>query len=90
MHRYPWFIVLMLTIFLLPAGLAAAQRPIDVAFEIADADKNGLISEAEWHTEMQKRFEAADSNHDGNLSKEEVQASQAKLRERFKNRLKSD
>ena len=70
---------------LLTAGLALAwQRPIDTLFQTADSDHNNLISEAEWHAAMQKRFEAIDANHDGNLSRDELEQSRDALRERFR------
>jgi len=63
----------------------AREKPMDIIFNLADADQNGLISETEWHTAMQKRLEAIDINHDGNISREELESA----KEGFRNKMRS-
>lgn len=71
---------------LFPGSFAMGQgKPVDMLFKTADTDGNGLISEAEWHAAMQKRFEATDTNHDGNISREELEKSKETMREKFRN-----
>jgi Ca2+-binding EF-hand superfamily protein len=74
-----------LIIILMMSGCATAQqKPLGVIYEATDTDGNGLISEAEWHAAAQKRFELLDTNRDGNISKEEMEAGKATMKERFK------
>lgn len=82
------FIAVVL-VLLTACSAAAREKPLDVAFEAADANHDNLISNEEWHAALQRRFEAIDKNHDGRLSREELQESRETLRERFKSRLKS-
>ena len=83
-------VVIISLSFLLSESLAApfaatGEKPIDVFFNNADTDGNGLISEVEWHTAMQKRLENIDTNHDGNISREELEKSKETMRENFRN-----
>lgn len=77
---------LLFAALLLSGTLAMArERPLDLIYAGADADGNGLISEAEWHAAMQKRFEAMDLNGDGNISKEEMEKAKESARDKFRN-----
>ena len=71
---------------LLPASNAdaARERPLDVIFNAADSDGNGMVSENEWHAAMQQRFETMDIDGDGSISREEMEQSKDTARERFK------
>lgn len=72
-------------ILILPANMALArEKPVDVLFQMSDSDGNGLISEAEWHAAMQKRMETVDTNHDGNLSRDEFELARQTIRERMR------
>lgn len=72
-------------ILILPANMALArEKPADLLFQMSDSDGNGLISEAEWHSAMQKRMETVDTNHDGNLSREEFDQARQTIRERMR------
>jgi Ca2+-binding EF-hand superfamily protein len=53
-----------------------------------DKDKDGFISktEAAGHPMLAKRFDAIDSNKDGKLSKEELQAAHQAMREKHRER----
>lgn len=82
-------LVLVSMLFITSAALATQQRPLELIFSKTDSDGNGLISETEWHTAMQQRFEETDSNHDGNISRDEIEASKKSLRERFQQMRKS-
>nr|WP_320048199.1 EF-hand domain-containing protein [uncultured Desulfuromonas sp.] len=63
---------------------SSGQRPLDVLYNAADSDGNGLISESEWHTVMQKRFEEMDTNGDQQVSLEEMAASRDTAKQRFR------
>lgn len=65
-----------------PAG-AVGNRPVDLLFNSADTDHNNLVSEAEYHAAMQRRFEQLDRNKDGNLSPQELEDARSTARERF-------
>nr|WP_320115644.1 hypothetical protein [uncultured Desulfuromonas sp.] len=43
-----------------------------------------MISETEWHTVMQKRFEEMDTNDDNQVSLEEMAASRETAKQRFR------
>lgn len=62
----------------------AREKPLDILFNMADTDQNGLISETEWHAAMQKRLEAIDTNHDGSISREEMEASKENFRDKMR------
>lgn len=65
-------------------ALSSGQRPMDMLYNAADSDGNGLISETEWHTVMQKRFEEIDTNDDSQVSLEEMAASRETAKQRFR------
>lgn len=76
--------VLLVALLLGPTTAFSAQgRATDIIFEMADADHNQLISEAEYHAAMQRRFEQLDTNRDGNLTKQEMDQARANARERL-------
>ena len=54
-------------------SFAVGSQPFEAIFTTTDIDKNGHISENEWHTAMQKRFEQIDVNGDHQISRSEVQ-----------------
>jgi len=64
-------------------AFSAQGRATEVIFEMADADHNQLISEAEYHAAMQRRFEQLDTNKDGNLTRQEMDEARANARERL-------
>lgn len=64
----------------------AREKPLDILFNAADTDGNGLISESEWHAAMQKRLEALDTNGDGNISREEFEKAGETMRDKIRNR----
>jgi Ca2+-binding EF-hand superfamily protein len=67
---------------ILTMNMAMASEPLKPnLFDRADADKNGMISEEEWHAAMQKRFDAVDKNKDGKLSHDEWQEMRETVRE---------
>jgi Ca2+-binding EF-hand superfamily protein len=78
------FSLTLLVIACSASQVLAWQKPVDVLFKAADVDRNGAISEAEWHGAMQKRFEAMDANRDGTLSRAEMDAAKETMRERFR------
>jgi Ca2+-binding EF-hand superfamily protein len=73
--------VLILTMAM---SASARQKPLDVMFQADDTDGNGLVSKAEWQAAAEKRFELLDTNKDGNISKEEMDAGKDTLKDRFK------
>jgi Ca2+-binding EF-hand superfamily protein len=76
--------VVFMLILTMTMSVSARQKPLDVIFQADDTDGNGLVSEAEWHAAAQKRFELLDTNKDGNISKEEMDAGKETLKDRFK------
>lgn len=77
-------VVLFAGLLLLPATTpAASERVADMLFERSDTDHNQLISEAEYHAAMQRRFEQLDTNKDGNLTRQEMEQARANARERL-------
>lgn len=52
----------------------------------ADTDKDGAISQAEFTAAAMKRFDAADANKDGQVTKEEREAQRAQKRQKWQNR----
>ena len=79
---------MLIAVFMIVGSAIAQQKPLDVIFENMDVDKNGFVSEEEWHNAMQKRFEAMDKNRNRNLSREEVEESKETMRERFRSRMR--
>ncbi|MGE4560185.1 MAG: hypothetical protein AB7E77_08290 [Desulfobulbus sp.] len=65
-----------------PAG-AVGNRPAEMLFNNADTNHDNLVSEAEYHAAMQRRFEQLDRNKDGNLSPQELENARSTARERF-------
>lgn len=57
---------------------------------MADADKDGAISQAEFNAAAMQRFEQADSNKDGRLTQEERQAAHAHMREQMREHMQGD
>ncbi len=53
-------------------------------FEMTDTDKSGDISKAEMQAAAEARFEAADKNGDGVLTKDESDAARAEMHEKMK------
>lgn len=53
-------------------------------FEMADTDKDGAISQAEFRAGAEVRFDAMDKDGDGVLTKEEMKAAHEEMREKFK------
>lgn len=51
---------------------------------MADTDKDGAVSQAEFMAASMKHFDMADSNHDGKITKEEHQAARAKMKAEWK------
>ena len=76
---------LLTGLLLMPTAImaAASERATDLLFERSDTDHNQLISEAEYHAAMQRRFEQLDTNKDGNLTRQEMEQARANARERL-------
>lgn len=53
---------------------------------MADADKSGDVSKAEFRAAAETRFAAMDQNGDGFVTKEEMEAAHAEMRARFEER----
>jgi Ca2+-binding EF-hand superfamily protein len=53
---------------------------------MADADKDGTITQAEFTQAALQRFDRADANHDGTVTKEERQAARQAMRQQWQNR----
>lgn len=78
----PCVFCIMILTTILTTNMAIAGEPLKPnLFDRADADKNDLISEEEWHTAMQKRFDSVDKNKDGKLSQDEWQEMRETARE---------
>ena len=76
--------ILLAAVLLGPTVAFSAQgRATAIIFEMADADHNQLISEAEYHAAMQRRFEQLDTNKDGNLTRQEMDQARDNARERL-------
>lgn len=80
---------LLLCLLWTGAATAQEQRPMDILFDEADTNHNGLIDEQEWHTYLQQRFASLDANHDGNLSKAELEQAKTTLRQTFRERMQN-
>lgn len=52
----------------------------------ADADKDGAITQAEFTAAAQQRFDRADTNHDGQVTREERQAARQAMRDGMRQR----
>lgn len=79
--------LLLAGLLLIPCTAMFAQEQAgEIIFPRIDTDHNQLISEAEYHTAMQRRFEQLDSNKDGSLSKQEWEQARAKVRKRLQER----
>ena len=55
----------------------------------ADADKSGSVSQAEFVAAALRRFDRADANKDGQVTREERQAARAAVRSQWQNRMGS-
>jgi Ca2+-binding EF-hand superfamily protein len=86
----PCVFSIMILTTILTTNMTMAREPFKAnLFERADADKNGLISDDEWHTAMQKRFDAIDKNKDGNLSQDEWQEMRETVRQGIRARART-
>ncbi len=83
MIRKTVFLLILLILFSVTLAMAVG-RPNNLLFNLIDTDRNGLISEQEWHAFMQKRFESIDTNHDQNISRAELDRYRQKLRSRLR------
>lgn len=54
---------------------------------MADANKDGAITQAEFTAAALQRFDRMDTNHDGTVTKEERQAARQAMREQWKSRM---
>lgn len=61
--------------FMTKRGGEAGGKQAAALFLVLDADKNGIITQAERDAATKRRFQMVDANHDGWLSKAEVAAS---------------
>lgn len=50
---------------------------------MADANKDGVVTKAEYDTAVKAHFDKVDTNHDGKISKEERKAARDAMRGRF-------
>lgn len=62
-------------------GMGRAMMP-----QMADSDRDGSVSRAEFAAAAASRFDRADSNRDGQLTPAERQAARAAMRERMQHR----
>ena len=53
-------------------------------FEKLDADKDGVISEAEFLAKSKERFAEMDADKNGSVTQEEAKAAHEKMREKWK------
>jgi hypothetical protein len=53
---------------------------------LADADRNGAISRAEYETAALKRFDRLDANHDGTVTRDEAKAARDNMRRQWQSR----
>lgn len=50
---------------------------------LMDSNQDGAVDRAEWQAAATRRFERADTNHDGNITGAERDAQRAAMRQRF-------
>ena len=62
---------------------ARRHRLSAAVFREADADGNGAVNKAEWLALVERRFEAADPDRDGSLSRAELRSDKGKAVARF-------
>jgi Ca2+-binding EF-hand superfamily protein len=53
---------------------------------MADADKDGAVSKAEFETRVLQRFDRLDANHDGTVTSDEAKAARDNMREQWQSR----
>ena len=67
----------------MPGGMGAMMM-----LRGADSDQDGKITRAEYDASIKLHFDAMDTNHDGQISKEERQAAHAKMRAEMQKRMR--
>ncbi|RQW45247.1 EF-hand domain-containing protein [Novosphingobium sp. LASN5T] len=65
-----------------PGGLGAGG-PGMMVLRMADANKDGVVTKAEYDAAVKAHFDRVDTNHDGKISKEERKAARDAMRARF-------
>ncbi len=81
--RITLLVAVLLAAFTGPAFAATETAAAAVVKKIpGDADKNGLLSKAEYITVQEKRFNEMDANHDGTVSFDEKQVFDEKMRDK--------
>jgi Ca2+-binding EF-hand superfamily protein len=53
---------------------------------MADADKDGAVTKAEFRTRMLQRFDRLDVNHDGTVTRDEAKAARDNMRRQWQSR----
>lgn len=76
------FLCVLITIAI-HGNATAKERPIDVLFDQADTNHDGVVSEGEFHTAMQERFLIIDADQNGNLTREELEDARQVIRDRI-------
>lgn len=53
---------------------------------MADADKDGAVTKAEFRARMLQRFDRLDANHDGIVTRDEAKAARDNMRQQWQSR----
>jgi Ca2+-binding EF-hand superfamily protein len=53
---------------------------------MADADKDGAVTKAEFRARMLQRFDRLDANHDGSVTRDEAKAARDNMRQQWQSR----
>jgi len=54
--------------------------------QMADADKDGAVTKAEFQARMLQRFDRLDTNHDGTVTRDEAKAARDNMRQQWQSR----
>ena len=67
-------------------GVGRGHRGGIGMMRLADADKDGTITKAEFETAAVRRFDRLDANHDGTVTRDEAKAARDNMRQRWQSR----
>jgi len=79
------FFLVLIAVMTAVTVRAAQVKPLDILFDSADTNHDGIISESEWHNAMQQYFIKMDMDGDGKVSRAEMEKTRETMRERLKN-----